>query len=209
MPSPAEPGVQHGKSEHHLLHANLTGLSRAAHRLCRAPPARRGVERKDGDGARLSLSSSQILLSSLTSWWPKTSTSRAERLLGSTESAKATTGTNVSSSAAAHFPSGIYTWVSYRDTDELVGTNIFLFFFVTCIYFFQSVCLIVFFISPVTRMKSSAFKRNALLCTCALFQVFTHTHTHRGIWLCRHILLCVQTDISLYVHVCMCVSLHV
>lgn len=84
MPSPAEPGVQHGKSEHHLLHANLTGLSRAAHRLCRAPPARWGVERKYGDGARLSLSSSQILLSSLTSWWPKTSTSRAERLLGST-----------------------------------------------------------------------------------------------------------------------------
>lgn len=203
MPSPAEPGAQYGKTKCHLLHLNLTGLSRVVHMLCRAPPARRGAERKDEDGARLSLSSSQLLLSSLTSWWPKTSTATVERLLGSIETAKATMGTNVSSSAAAHYPSGIYTWVSYRDTDKLVGTNIFLFFLLHAFIFFFSECMFdSFFHFPCKKNEKLSFQEKcSFVYVCSL--IFLHTHIHTGEFGFEGTKLWVRTDKSLYIHVCM------
>lgn len=102
-----------------------------------------------------------------------------ERLLGSIETAKATMGTNVSSSAAAHFPSGIYTWVSYRDTDELVGTNIFLFFCYMHLFFFSECMFDSFFHFPCKKNEKLSFQEKcSFVYVCSLS--FLHTHIHTG-----------------------------
>lgn len=56
------------------------------------------------------------------------------------------------------------------------------------------------------RMKSSAFKRNALLCTSALFQSFTHTYTQRNSVLQAYNFMCADLH---YSFVCTCVFAYV
>lgn len=202
MPSPAEPGAQYRKTKSHLLHLNLTALSCVVHMLCRAPPARRGAERKDEDGARLSLSSSQLLLSSLTSWWPKTSTSqqRGSQALQRLQKPQWVQMylPQLLPTSRVEFTLGFLTGIQ-TSQQELTYSS----FFVTCIYFFfQSVCLIVFFISPVKRMKSSAFRRNALLCTCALSVFYTHTYTQENLALRAQNYECRQTNLCTYMCAC-------